>query len=132
VATVAPAVLTLGVRATVTGACFGAGVTVTATLFSTAIPLGTTTTDASGRYSLTFVTPTGVASGTHHIVVTGLNPLGGPHTSTATVSVAAALARTGLDSARLSLQAILLLSLGVFLVCLAGFRRLEPRRLYRR
>lgn len=127
-----PSVLTLGQQATVSGSCFGAHVVVTATFFSTAIPLGSTTTDGAGRYSFTFTTPASAGPGTHRIVVTGSNPLGGLHASSVTVEVGTALPRTGLNSARLSLQAILLLALGVFLVCLAGFRRLEPRRLYRR
>jgi hypothetical protein len=89
--------------------CFAPGATLSATLQSTPVSLGTVMADGTGAYLLTARIPLGTEPGTHHIVVVGPGGAGQTHTSTATFTVrdldcasfkTQAEAQTALDSNR--------------------------------
>lgn len=97
-----------GQELTLQGLGFAPLSTVQLTLFSAPVSLGTTVTDADGRFSVRVTLPAGLTAGTHTLVATGINPDGTTRYLVTTVTVAAsgdgvagapALAATGADTA---------------------------------
>ena len=114
-ATVAP-----GQQVSVTGGGFAPGRDLRADLFSDPVFLGSTRSDAAGRFATTVTIPVNASPGPHQIVVSGPGPQGGTHRSVATVTVvvtvARPLARTGGDSFGLVRLAIVSTLIGAVLL----------------
>ena len=70
---------TIGTVVGITGTGFAPSSGVTATLFSRAVRLGTTTADSTGTVHWKFVVPHGVPPGAHHVQLAGIQPDGDPH-----------------------------------------------------
>ena len=122
-ATVAP-----GGQLTVTGTGFTPGETVTATLFSTPIHLGTVSADAAGTASLVFVVPADIEPGEHRVELVGLSSgvrVSAPF-EVLGVEVPRTLPATGRSSGPLAGTGLALVGLGAGFVGLAR-RRAEPR-----
>ena len=81
------------------GSDFGPGTTVTVTLHSDPVLLGTVVTDAAGAFTATFQIPAGVPAGAHHVVLEGVDAAGNPRTVSMPVTIGASSApdpaRTG-------------------------------------
>jgi LPXTG-motif cell wall-anchored protein len=129
--------VTAGGQITLSGNGWKAGSTVTLTLNSTPVALGTATVDASGAFTKTVTIPADTAAGTHTITVSGTDPAGAPRTVSVTITVSAAattaapaastLPRTGSSSMPITLAGLALLVLGALLV-LQGRRRVNATR----
>lgn len=112
---------------TFSGSNFTPGATVTATLHSTPVTLGTTTAGSSGSFSMVVTIPSDTVPGAHTLIATDPD---GDSASTAivvtgTVTVAttsSGLAFTGADIAALSGVGALAMALGGMLI-LTGRRR---------
>ena len=120
--------LVAGGSVTVTGAGFHPGELVDATLFSTPIGLGTTTADASGRVSATFVIPADLEPGLHRIELVGRSS--GVRASvslevTAPATAAATLPATGRHTQVEVSLAVALVAAGSALTGLARRRHLH-------
>ncbi len=89
---------TAGSQLTVSGSGFAPGATVTITLHSDLVVLGTTTADVHGEYSLTVIVPAGTEPGSHQIVATGIGPSGGQTFSLTSLTIAASVAPTAADA----------------------------------
>lgn len=76
-----------GEQTTVSGGGFAPRQRLLVDLFSTPTRLGTTTSDAAGRFSVIVVIPLGTTPGAHRIVVSGAAPAGGTHESVARLTV---------------------------------------------
>lgn len=75
---------------TLSAQIFQSGATVTFTMFSAPVVLGTATANSSGVATLTTTIPAGTAAGTHTIEATGTGANGQPLTVSMTITVAAA------------------------------------------
>lgn len=71
----------------VSGSGFVPGTTITITLHSVSVVVGTAIADAEGRFSTTVLVPADVPPGPHHLEATGAAQSGGQATLTAQVSV---------------------------------------------
>ena len=116
-----------GQQVNVVGGGFAPDRDLRADLFSDPVFLGSTRSDAAGRFAITVTIPANVSPGPHRIVVSGPGRQGGTHRSVATVTVVVAvtrpLARTGGDSAGLLRLAMMSTLMGAVLV-VATQRRL--------
>ena len=81
--------VTPGGSITVSGSDFGPRSTVTVTLHSDPVLLGTVVTDALGAFTATFQIPAGVPAGAHHVVIEGVDAAGNPRTVSMPVTIAA-------------------------------------------
>jgi hypothetical protein len=118
---------------------FAAGATVTITLESDPVYLGTATADADGQFSIPVTIPGDATPGAHSVVATGQGASGSPPTIRAGLMImsgtagarsegaAGALAFTGSDSLPLVWIALALLTVGTAFV-LAVRRRAQARR----
>jgi len=116
-----------GQSITLSARTFQAGSTVTFTLFSAPVVLGTATANSSGVATITATIPANTAPGTHTIEATGVDEAGNPLTVTTTITVlggAADLPTTGSASTTPMTQvALAVLAGGGLLVLLANRRR---------
>jgi hypothetical protein len=113
--------VTAGGSLPLSGTGFAAGVTLTITLHSTPVVLGTIVTDSTGAFSSTFTVPKNTDAGVHRVVVTGANGVSAEATVTivAVPGSAGALANTGIDTAGAWLGgalALILAGLGTIVV----------------
>jgi len=112
------AVLHPGDTAVAVGTGFLPGESVTGVMNSTPIQLGTQIADANGTVTFTWTLPDNIDLGIHQIVLTGA--ISGPVTGTIEIiprdQIAAALARTGIALATLTLPALLFLAAGALLM----------------
>ncbi len=76
-----------GAEVEVSGGGFVPGATITITLHSASVVVGTAVADAEGRFHATVVVPNDVAPGPHHLEATGAAPAGGQAVLVAQVSV---------------------------------------------
>ncbi len=109
----------------VLGAGFVPGSTVTFTLHSTPVTLGTVVTNADGTFDFVATIPVGTAAGSHLITADAVNPDGTTVTQDTALSVTTVLASTGTDSS-LPLQ----LGVGLLIIgagCLVGSSALAHR-----
>lgn len=93
--TVSDLVASPGEPITVVASGYAAGATVTFTLNSDPIHLGTATADAQGTARLTFTIPTGVPAGDHTLVASGLDASGNVLTLSTRLTVMAAGGNSG-------------------------------------
>lgn len=119
-----------GQQITLRACCFMPGTTVTFTLYSQPVTLGTATADADGWATLVATIPAGTAPGVHTIEATGIGLDGQPLTVTQQITVVAPggagqpLPRTGSDSTVPMTQiAVAAIAGGGLLVLLANKRR---------
>lgn len=138
--------VTAGGQITLSGNGWKAGSTVTLTLHSDPVSLGTATVDASGAFTKTVTIPADTTAGTHTISISGTDPAGAPRTVSLTITVSAAttaastapstaastaptnqLPRTGSSSMPMTLAGLALLAVGGLLV-LQGRRRVNAMR----
>jgi LPXTG-motif cell wall-anchored protein len=127
-----------GQTITITAQTFAAGSSVTVTLFSDPVVLGSSTADASGRIALQATIPTNTPLGSHTIVVDGTAPDGTPLSLSAAIQVVPAqgaggtggggtsgnLPRTGDDSSiPLAKLGLVLAALGGVVTAIAAKRR---------
>ncbi|HEX2272940.1 MAG TPA: hypothetical protein VHG90_03590 [Acidimicrobiales bacterium] len=125
-AQVSDATVTPGEQVTVTGGGFAPNRDLRIDMDSDPVFLGTTRSDAGGRFTATVTIPLNASPGAHRIVVSGPGPGGGTHRSIATVNVVVTvgrpLARTGGTSAGLLRLAIVFTLAGMVLLVGAGHR----------
>lgn len=132
--TVSDATPAPGQQITIQACCFQPGSTVTFTLYSQPVTLGTATADANGVATLVATIPSNIAPGPHTIEATGIGMDGQPLTVTQQITVVAPgdgtgtgagdLPRTGSDSTLPMTQiAIAAIAGGGLLVLLASKRR---------
>jgi LPXTG-motif cell wall-anchored protein len=119
-----------GQKVTLVAKTFAPGATVTFTLFSAPVVLGTATADASGVATLVATIPAGAAVGTHTVEASGNNAAGAPLVVSLTLTVAAAAAAplptTGSNSTLpLAQLGLGVLAVGGLLVLVAKRRRNE-------
>jgi hypothetical protein len=76
-----------GAEVEVSGSGFVPGATITITLHSASVVVGTAIADAQGRFSTTVLVPADVPPGPHHLEATGAAPAGGQAVLVAQVSV---------------------------------------------
>jgi alpha-L-fucosidase len=81
-----------GDAVTLTGGGFAASTTLTVTLRSDPVVLASTTTDATGSYSVTVTIPLDTPPGVHQLVVSGLDPNGQEVSTSVDITVSAAAA----------------------------------------
>lgn len=114
---------------TVTGSGFCPTCTITLTIHSTPVTLGTTTSDANGNFSTSVSIPSDTAPGNHTIVATDPD---GDTASTAilvagsvgpTVAASSGLAFTGADISAVSAIGAIALALGGMLILTSRRRR---------
>jgi hypothetical protein len=107
-------------------------------LFSDPLPLGSTRSDAAGRFETTATIPLAAVPGPHQIVVSGVGPFGGGHRSVAALTVedlarrdqpagasrtSGTLPRTGPPEAGLPAEVgLIAIGLGIVLIGLARNR----------
>ena len=81
------------------GSGFAANTTLTVTLYSTPVVLGTVVTNSDGAFATTFTVPKNIEAGVHRVVVTAANGVSVETTVTITAAgSAAALASTGVSN----------------------------------
>ena len=114
--------MTPGQRTTISGTGFAPNQTLAGTFNSTPTSLGTTTSDAAGRYSVTVTVPADATPGQHTIVFSGPRAGGGTLNSVTNVTVqatssaaAGTLTLTGVDAQRWVLLAGALIFAGLAL-----------------
>ncbi|WP_457025656.1 hypothetical protein [Geodermatophilus sp. SYSU D01119] len=91
--------VTAGRAVTLTGSGYLPDSTVTLVVYSTPTVLGTVVTDGNGAFSTTVTLPSGLASGAHTLVASGVDPAGNPRALALPVTVAATGAAAGGGSA---------------------------------
>ena len=125
-AQVSDATVTPGEQVTVTGGGFAPSRELRVDMDSDPVFLGTTRSDAGGRFTATVTIPSNASPGVHRIVVSGPGTGGGTHRSIATVNVvvtvARPLARTGGTSGGVLRLAVAFTLAGVALLFAANRR----------
>lgn len=128
---VSDATVTPGQPITLSAKTFMPGTTVTFTMFSAPVVLGTATADANGVATITVTIPANTTPGTHRIEASGTGIDGQPLTVVTTIQVAgtatapgsSGLPTTGSDSVSLTQVAVAVMVFGGLMVVMANKRR---------
>ena len=113
---------------TISAQIFQPGTSVTFTLFSAPVVLGTATADANGVATITATIPTTAAAGTHTIEASGIGADGQPLTVTQTITVlgatgAGSMPDTGSSNSVPATQVAIAAITGGGLLVLLGYKR---------
>ncbi len=114
-----------GGTVTVHGSGFKPNSTVTVTLHSIPTILGTVTTDSNGNFVHTFTLPVTAATGSHQIIMSGVDPQGASVSTTLSLTIST-LPLTGSNSTvPLTQYALIFFAIGLFGYITARKRRLR-------